>query len=294
MGAIDNRSVMPVPVLPTLRVLTSPEVVRVLDRIRFRLDDIDTQNSSDEHSEFTWFAREYPRCYRHHLNCADHRLRAISDHYHQVHADLTPRVIENNATVSVSISDARVQRIYWDFESYMSEINIALDILARIAGTAYKEDMPPNFNRFCKKEGDAGILGIMKRARRRWVKVLKDYRDCFQHYTPVDTLLSLSLSQCRDGFEIRGKLPVNPNVRDILGFRFSRRVELFRYARAVHRNMSALDKAVAREIVRAFAQGEYPKRISNLFFVGQREQKLERPPTTYGGLKTLKVLSSPK
>jgi hypothetical protein len=277
MGAIGNRSVMPVPRLPALRVLTSPEVVRVLDRIRFRLDDIDTQNSSDEHSEFTWFAREYPRCYRHHLNCADYRLRAISDRYHQILADLTPMVIENNATVQVSISDERVQKIYWDFESYLSEINIALDILARIAGTAYEEEMPPNFNRFCKKDGDAGILGVMKRARRQWVKGLKDYRDCFQHYTPVDTLLSLSLSQRRDGFEIRGKLPVNPNVREIIGFRFSRRVELFRYARKVHRNMSALDKAVAREFCRAFAQGDYPKRISNLFFVGRREQKTEQP-----------------
>ena len=117
----------------------------------------------------------------------------------------------------------------------------------------------------------------MKKAQRRWVSRLKDYRDCFVHYTPVDTLSMISLNQHDDGHEIRGKLPVNPNVREILGFRFSRRTELLRYACTVHKNMTALDRAVAREIARAFAKGEYPRRISNLFFVGRRERKQAAP-----------------
>jgi hypothetical protein len=166
---IGNRTVKPIAKLPRFRT-SSPEVVRVLDRIRFRLDDMDTQNSSDEHAEFTWFAREYPRCYRYHLNCADFRLRTISDYYRKVHADLILEFVQNPSAAQMSISDERVCRIYWDFESFLSEINISLDLLARIVGTAYKEEMPPNFNRLCKKDGDLGLLEIMKRAQRRWVR----------------------------------------------------------------------------------------------------------------------------
>src|SRR5713226_5452797 len=163
---IGNRTVRPVPELPRFRT-SSPEVVRVLDRIRFHLDDIDTQKSSDEHSEFTWFAREYPRCYRYHLDCADFRLKTISDLYRQIHADLIPKVMRKPQMFQAAISDERVQRIYWDFESFLSEINIALDLLARIAGTAYEQETPPNFGRFCKKEGNGGLLGVMKNAQKQ-------------------------------------------------------------------------------------------------------------------------------
>ncbi|MDO8532587.1 MAG: hypothetical protein Q7T26_10580 [Dehalococcoidia bacterium] len=272
----DERSdvsiVKPVPKLPSFR-LFSPEVVRVLDRIRFHLHNVSALNQGYKYAEFFWFAREYPRCYRYHLDCADFRLRTISDLYQEIRAELTPTIRRSQSCGGVSVSNEKVQRVYWDFESFLSEINIALDLLARVAGTAYKEEMPANFNRFCKKEGDAGPLGVMQKAQLRWVNKLKNYRDCFVHYTPVDTLLTISLVRCADGFEVRGKLPINPNVRDILGFRFSRRVELFRYACAVQRNMAALDKAVAKEIARAFARGEYPRRITNLFFVGRRERQ---------------------
>lgn len=258
------------PPLPQMRT-SSPELVRVLDRICFQLDDL--YRDSDDYAEFTWFAREYPRCYRYHLDCAEYRLRGIHSLFLKIREALAPKVTESPALFEASISDLRVQRIYWDFESYLSEVNIALDLLARVAGTAYAQPMPLNFNKFCKKEGDCGPLGIMKRAQERWVKRLKDYRDCLTHYTPVDTLLSVGLIQYSDGFQIRARLPVNPNVRDILGFKFTRRVELLRYAFCVWRHMTALDRAVAREIARAFAKGDYPKRTSNLFFLGRRERE---------------------
>lgn len=271
-ATIGNRTVKSAPQLPPLCTF-SPQVVRVLDRIRFRLEKLDASSGSYEHAEFAWFAREYPRCYRYHLDCADFRLRTIAGVYREIRDELAPRVEQDPSLFAVSVCDERVNRVYWDFESFLSEINIALDLLARIAGAAYPEEMPPNFNRFCKKPGDSGPQGVMKRAQLRWVNRLKDYRDCFVHYTPVDTLLDIGLVQHADGFEIRGKLPANPNVRDILGFRFSRRVELFHYACTVHRHMSALDCAVAKEIARAFALEEYPKRKSNLFFVGRRERE---------------------
>lgn len=269
---IDVRVVKPVPEPPPFRAF-SPEVVRVLDRIRFQLNKVDALNSSYEHAEFTWFAREYPRCHRYHLDCADFRLRTITDLYREIRAELAPMIERSQSSPWVAVGNEKVQRVYWDFESFLSEINIALDLLARVAGTAYEEEMPANFNRFCKKRGDTGPLGVMKKAQLRWVNKLKDYRDCFVHYTPIDTLLLISLKQYADGFEIRAKLPVNPNVREILGFKFSRRIELLRYAYAVHRNMTALDKAVAKEIARAFARGEYPRRNANLFFKGRRERR---------------------
>jgi len=266
---VGNRSVKPVPDMPPLRSLSSPEVVRVLDQIRFKLQKIDT---SGEFAEFCWFAREYPRCYRYHFDCADYRLTTIASLYKELYDELLPQIVGNPSAFSVSVQNQKVMRIYWDFESFLSEINMALDLLARIAGTAYKDQMPPNFNKFCRKNGGNGLHSMMKRAQTRWVNRLKDYRDCFVHYTPVDTLLGISLEQYGDGFEIRGKLPLNPNVREILGFRYSRRVELFRYACTVHRNMTALDHAVAKEIKRSFKSGEYPVRKKGLFFVGQRER----------------------
>ena len=142
----------------------------------------------------------------------------------------------------------------------------------RVAGTAYKDQMPPNFNKFCKRQGDSGLLGIFKRAQMRWVNRLKDYRDCFTHYTPVDTWLSVGLYQYSDGFELRARLPTNPNIREILGFRFSRRAEVLRYASAVWRHMTALDRQVAKEIRTAFAVGRYPLKTSNLFFLGRRDR----------------------
>ena len=270
--AVGNRTVHPVPPLLPMRT-SSPDVVRVLDQIRFQLDTLDEQPGSDDYAEFTWFAREYPRCYRYHLACAEYRLRGIHSLFCEIHEELAPKVAETPTLSYTAIEHLRVYRIYWDFESFLSEICIALDLLARVAGTAYSQPMPPNFNRFCKKEGDNGLLRIMKRAQLRWVNRLKDYRDCFTHYTPVDTALQVGLTQYSDGFHIRARLPVNPNVRDILGFRFARRVELLRYACTVWQHMTALDRAVAAEIARAFANGDYPKRTSNLFFLGQRERK---------------------
>jgi hypothetical protein len=111
------------------------------------------------------------------------------------------------------------------------------------------------------------MQAVMATAQSRWVTKLKSYRDCFTHFTPVDTLLWIGLQQYRDGFHIRAKLPVNPEVREILGFRFSRHVELLKYALTTWRHMAALDRAVAREIALAYRRGGYPMRTSGLFFV---------------------------
>jgi len=268
---MSGKVVNALPSLPPMRVLSSPEVVKTLDVIRRRLEDQDEIAGDDEHAEFCLFARDYPRCYRFHLDCADYRLTSIYEQYEAVWIDLTELANRNPGGFEYAIADRRVERIYWDFESYLSEVNIALDLLTRIAGVGYPQHTPANFNRFCKSSLNGGLVEVLRIARKRWVLKLKDYRDCFTHYTPIDTFLTLKLLLCQDGtFDLRGKLPINPNIREILGFRFSRRVELLRYAITVHRHMTALDRTVAREIWRAFRSGEYPNRRTGLFFVASR------------------------
>ena len=51
-----------------------PRIVSQLDRIRFILDD------RDDMAEFYWFAREYPRAYRHHVGHAESDWTAFMIH----------------------------------------------------------------------------------------------------------------------------------------------------------------------------------------------------------------------
>jgi hypothetical protein len=250
--------------------LTSPELVRLLDRIRFQLSENDPEGELDE---ITWFIREYPRAYRYHLKCADFRLQTIFELYKELHSELAAAVRKDQNIFEIGTSDQRVHRIYWDFESFLSEIGIALDLLARIVGTAYRDEMPPSFSRFCRKEipGDK-ILALFEAAQKKWVNRMKDYRDCFVHYTPVDTMLMIRMVLRKKGWETRCKIPSNPNEREILRFRFPLKVELLRYALSIRRQMMRLDKDVAAHLETAYKSGLYPTRKWGLFSVGRRER----------------------
>ena len=243
-------------------------VVQAFDKIRA---EVTTNSESDE---FWWFAREYPRCYLHHLDHAQFRLASIYDKYQSMHAHFSTEVdnLSDELGVWFSYTDQTVRTVYWDFEAYLAAISSALDILARLVGLAYQEQTPPSFNKICKKNYSSGPAATLRRARDRWVSRLKDYRDCFVHYTPVETLLTISAVRFLDGCELRCKLPVNPNVRDILGFRYSRRAELLRYSVTVYRHTRALDRRIAYEILRMHGRGEFPKRTNHLLFVGSRSR----------------------
>jgi hypothetical protein len=224
-------------------------------------------------NELAWFIREYPRAYRYHLACADFRLETICQLYRELHRELAAKIKVEFDQFEVAQSDRRVQRIYWDFESFLTETGIALDLLTRIAGTSYKNEIPPNFSRFCRKsDPDDSLLAVFHTAQEKWVKSLKDYRDCFMHYTPVDTMLSIRMVRRKRGWETRCKIPSNPNEREILRFRFPLRAELLRYAFSVRRNMHKLDRDVGAHIERAYKEGCYPQRTRGLFSVGRRER----------------------
>jgi hypothetical protein len=246
---------------------TSPAVVLIHDKIRKELDHF------EDFAEFSWFAREYPRCYRYHFNAAEFRLKSLYGLMSTLHSEFAREISQSERDIyHHGVSDERVLQVYWDFESFLSEVSISLDLLARVVGPAFGDHSPSSFNKLCKWSVSHPLIDLFNRAEKRWVRRLKDYRDCFTHYTPVDTLLMVSAYKYADRWEVRAKLPINPNVREIIGFRYSRRVELLRYALNVYDNFLAFDRAVAHTIARLYRQKRYPVRKDNLFFVGRRSR----------------------
>lgn len=268
-GIESQHMQKPLAPLPTFKPLgmQSPELVRVFDKIRFG-----PLREVFEYDEFVWFVREYPRVYRHHYDHAEHRLTSIYGAYREHHikaqallsGDLKQSV-EADTFLEYSYSDRTVLPIYWNFESYLQAVSIALDVMARIAGTAFKQGAPHTFNRFCKKAPESPLKDVFLCAQHRWVERMKTYRDCFVHHTSIDTLLTMQVESYSDVFELRGTLPVNPEVHDILSFRYSRRVELLKYASIVWRHLAAFDRAVANTVWHLYRQGVYPLKIDRLF-----------------------------
>jgi len=258
------RVILPIPKLPKKRE-GSPELVLSCDKIRFSLGE-------DIYSEFGWFMREYPRNYRYHMDCAEFRLNSIYKRYAEAHSYLIKELKrkQNENLVGLGLlSNVETVTIYWDFESFLAAFNSALEILARVVGLAYERQLPLSFSKFCKRAPEEGPALLLKKANRLWVSRMKEYRDCFVHYTPIDTILLMHASSYSNGWEIRCKLPINPNIRETLGFRYSRRVELLRYAISTYRHMQSLDKIAGKEILRLFKKGQFPKRREDLFFVGK-------------------------
>lgn len=256
------------PKLRAIRQCTSPQIVRVFDRIRKRVEDL------DGFEEFWWFAREYPRCFRFHADAAQFRLKSIHAAMESIGAKLVrDSQARGGQSFEEGVSGHDVEQIYWDFESFLSEVSISLDMLARIVSPAFIQHSPPSFSKLCKWSHSHPLLDILRAAKGRWVDRVKDYRDCFIHYTPVDTLLIVVIRYYRDGWELRAKLPTNPNVREILGFRFSRRTELLRYAIATYANLMELDRRVARAIWTLHRADQFPQRREDLFFLGSRGKR---------------------
>ena len=192
----------PLPRLPKIATaLQSPPIVRFCDSVRFQADQ------PPEMDEFLWFIREYPRLYRRHVDHIDHRLANIHTTYTDFHRRLCGILTQENPIRfgGSATFDADVNTIFWDFEALLSATGSALDILVRIVGTAFREQTPPNFNKLRTGKRWLGdpIIGILEDAFAQWVERLKAYRDCFVHYTPIDTLLTIRYERYADGIETR-------------------------------------------------------------------------------------------
>jgi len=259
---------LPLPPLPA-RSRRSPEVFKTFEHIRFALW------TNDGLEEFCWFAREYPRYYRYQLDHAWFRLTWMHRRYQEAHVWFSKNFPVNLDCFEQSVQTEASIANYWDFEAMLSSLSTALDLLARIVGTAYEDQLPPSFSKLCRRTDLEGVAAMLRDAKVGWVDRMKDYRDCFVHYTPVDTILSLSATRYPDGIELRAKLPVNPNARESLDFRYKRRPELLRSAIHIWRRMTALDSRVAKELRRLYLAKEFPKRTRHLHGVGRRHRDIE-------------------
>ena len=260
------RKILPLPALPEPR-LESPAVVQFFDCVRSDLE------SNSNLLEFCWFAREYPRCFRHHLEHAELRLRQIAHTYSCLHVRYTELLAQMDTRLAMELADHHVitaKEIYWNFEAYLNALNSALDLLARCVGVTYQDNVPSSFGRLCARKDLSGPVDMLRKAQVRWVQRMKDFRDCFAHYTPPETVFVVSLVRYSDGWQVRAKIPKNPNVRDITRFRYSRRMELLRYSLGLRRRINALDQSSAKELLRLYRIGKFPKRTRNLFVLGQR------------------------
>jgi hypothetical protein len=272
--------IKPLPALPT-DFGGQPSVVSALDDIRFTIEE-------EERAEFAWFAREYPRIFRYHLYHAEHRLEAIHKNYATVVEGFEKQIASSDQNFfGVSTGRGVAWQIYWDFEAFLNVVASSLDVLARIVGVFYVEQTPISFNKLCAKRDLDGPVDLLRKAKDQWVNRLKDYRDCFVHYTPVDNESYVHCHRYPDGWEVRCQIPTNPNARETDGFRFSRRIELLRYAISVYEKLRLLDRRLGRSIREAWQQRTFPKRVDNLFFIGARHrqppnQRLQ--PTATGGI----------
>jgi hypothetical protein len=160
--------------------------------------------------------------------------------------------------------------IYWDFEALLNAASSALDAIARVLTSAYVEHTPPSFRELTAKKHLGKYVPIFSKAELRWVQRMKDYRNCFVHSTSVDTHLNCSCSRYQQEWQVRCKLPVNPNARDIIAFRWSRRHDVLSYALTIWRHLNAFDREIARAIRKDFDAGTYPARTDNLFKIRPR------------------------
>jgi hypothetical protein len=248
----------------------SPEIVKVLDKIRFEID-----RKSDDYSEFYWFAREYPRFFRYHVDNIEFRLKTLHELY-EIHLDDFLKQTETEDfknCFEMTTSTKQSFQIYWDFEALLNATNSALELIARISGVAYEEQTPVSLNKITAKKHLTGLVDHFRLAKIDWINQMKDYRDCFVHFTPVDSRVYVTFYKKGDDWNIWCKIPINPNIREAEGFEFNQEVDLLKYSIQTFNNLMALEKQIAKDIQIAYDKGEFPKKINNLFYIGQRTRK---------------------
>ena len=242
-------------------------IVKKLDEIRFEIEE-----KGDEYFEFHWFAREYPRFLRYHIDNIKFRLNTIGKLYELHKKELLDKN-KSDEIYEMAISSEKSTQIYWEFEAFLNATSAALDIISRISGLAYSEQTPIALNKITKKKELTGIVDILRKAKTDWIDEMKDYRDCFVHYTPVDSRVYVTVYKSTKSWKMWCKIPTNPNIRNAEKFEFSKKRDLLSYSNNIFKQIIKLDKQIAEKISELYINKEYPKRIENLFNIGQRSRK---------------------
>src|SRR5687768_15588284 len=96
--------------LPNFRLASV--IVATYDKIRFNLD-----SKSDEYSEFSWYAREFPRYYRYHLDNIQFRIASIHNLYslHINEFEIDKEKDFGGRLFGSGISTRHSFQIYWEF-----------------------------------------------------------------------------------------------------------------------------------------------------------------------------------
>jgi hypothetical protein len=184
---------------------------------------------------------------------------------------------KNNETgmVSCSISGHLITHLYWEFEALLNAMSAALDVLSRLCGLEFSEQTPISLNNFSKKKDLMGTAAIFREERGKWIDQMKDLRDCFVHYTPIDSIPYLTFYRTPKKWKVYAKLPVNPNVRIADQFKFSRRLDVLKYSLELFAKFVDLDDRVAKYLDALHGNGQFPKRKDNLFNLGQRTRSVK-------------------
>ena len=242
-------------------------MVRVLDRIRFEIDDDRSTRSSLGLPVNT---RGYTVTDKDHV---EFRLTQIHAKYQNAHRYFAEQIEHaSKDCFGMASGNKETLEVYWDFEAFLNAVTTSLDILARVVGTSYIEQTPPSFSKLCKKGHLPGCADILRAAQSRWVSRMKDYRDCFVHYTSVDTLFLFSCNLYSNGFEVRASSQRTPTFEISSASDSLAALKSLKYAIHVYRQLQVLDKRIARQIATDYERGEFPKRKDNLFFLGTRNR----------------------
>jgi hypothetical protein len=246
---------------------SSPKIVLTYDKMRFELEKVD----AEKHAEFYWYAREFPRYFRYHFDNIEYRLTKIhklySFHLEDFKSKYDSKRDEN--CYEMTISNPYTFQVYWEFEALLNAISTALDILARISGLEFIDQTPVSLNNLAKKKDLFGVVEILRNAKLDWIDEMKNLRDCFVHYSPVDSRPYLTFYRTETMWKIWGKLPTNPNIRVADAFEFSKNLDLLKYSIKLYEKLNILDNDISIYIENLY-EGHFPKRIENLFFIGRR------------------------
>ena len=250
-------------------------LVSAFSKMRPNIFHTEDPRHTEELVEFNWFADQYPSVYAYYKRCAFHRAISIQTAYQDAHAAMVDRISGlKDRPDSVDSLSTKALQTYWDFDACLVAVSTALDVLTRVAGTAYEGDKSPTFGKFCKKNKDTlGVAKYIVNAKTSWVDRFKTYRDCLVHFTCSTQYHSFTAElQSVDEYKLRCVLPDNPNQREMLRFTHSNGEDVYVFAANCLNNLHELESKVAEKLLEDYQNEEYPKQTKRLFTLGKRKK----------------------
>jgi len=181
-----------------------------------------------------------------HSEHAEFRLKGIYNKYQLAHACYSDVVddLDEREFASEELKGLG-EAILWDFQAFLSSLTTAVDLLHELTESL-------NSNRHVRalraevENLDHNPMQIFSKADKRWIRKLKKYCLSAQRYPLFDQDEKIGVARHSDGWELRIKLPTNPESAGSGDLRFSRRNEVLRFALNMFKCWRALDAALYR------------------------------------------------